>query len=189
MSIIKDLLDLDEKDFIRKLVNIVSGDIHNIATEIAKDFNELNLEYCIIGGIALAPYNFSRATEDVDFLVSKKAFKTIESELIGRGYTFIPGSKKNMWYHSGTKKTRIDILIEGDRNNGQLMPNPLSVRKKISGVWYLSLTHLIEFKIIAGRPQDLVDVIRLIKENSLDKDFSLKLDNKLRTKFLELYNK
>ena len=144
----------------------------------------MKLDYCIIGGVALAPYNFSRSTEDVDFLISMRAFKTIKEELIGKGYTFVPGSTKNMYYHIGTKKVKIYILIEGDHNGSQIMPNPTEVRQKIGGVWYLSLKELIKFKILASRPQDKSDVQRLIVENDLKRSFGEDLGDQAQIFFI-----
>jgi predicted nucleotidyltransferase len=154
--------------------------------QIVRDFDENNIKYCVVGGIAVNIYNYSRYTDDIDLIVSKKSFNLIEKVLIGSGYTFRPGSKKNLYYHAGPKKIAIDILIEGDKEGSVLIPNPKLVRMKIGGIWYLSLEKLIEMKLNAGRTKDYDDVSRLIEYNNLTKKYVNKLSKSVRTKFLEL---
>lgn len=154
---------------------------------LARDLDENGIHYCIIGGLALGIHNYQRYTEDIDLLVSKEDFSKIQERLIGKGYTFRPGSKKNMYMHSGASKVPIDVLIEGDKEGNILLPNPTKVRMKIGGVWYLDLTHLIEFKLRAARPRDIQDVLQLIANNELTKDYAEKLDSDVQDKFVNLF--
>ncbi len=154
-------------------------------SNVAKDLDELGIEYCIIGGIALGVHNYLRYTEDIDILVSKSSASKIQ-ELIGHGYTLRPGSNKNLTYTIGPKRIPIDILVEGDIEGDVSLPNPVNVRVKLFGVWYLDLPSLIEFKLNAGRDKDISDVRELIKANSLDQSFSTGLNSSVRSKFLSL---
>ena len=139
---------------------------HAQVGEVAKSLEAAGVKYCVIGGVALSPHNFHRATDDLDLLVSKGTFPLIEKELVGLGWSYITrGSKRKFWYH-GFRKVEVEVLVEGDSNHGQIMPDPESVRQKINGVWYLSLPSLLSFKLIAGRPRDLRDVQDLIQANS-----------------------
>lgn len=154
---------------------------------LARDLDENGIRYCIIGGLALGIHNYQRSTDDIDLLVSKEDFSKIQECLIGKGYTFRPGSRKNMYMHSGAAKVPIDILIEGDKEGNILLPDPTKVRAKIGGVWYLELTHLIEFKLRANRPRDVQDVLQLIANNELTTDYAEKLDTNIRDKFVKLF--
>lgn len=153
---------------------------------LARDLDENEIHYCVIGGLALGIHNYSRSTEDIDILIAKEDLLKIKEKLIGRGYTLRPGSKKNMYMHSGVGKIPIDILVEGDREGSITLPNPVKVRTKIGGIWYLELPRLIEFKLRANRPRDIQDVLQLIKGNELTEDYVEKLNNDVQDKFKEL---
>lgn len=38
---------------------------------IIQDFEEVGIDYCVLGGLSLAIYNYDRATDDIDILVSR----------------------------------------------------------------------------------------------------------------------
>lgn len=171
---------------ISKYVIEVLGSPVTYVSEIARDFEDHNIEYAIVGGIAVRVYNYLRNTDDIDFLVSKKTEKNLK-KLLGRGYSLRPGTKRNLYFLGGTHKIEIDILVEGDKEGGMVLPNPIKVRKKISGVWYLNLTSLVDFKLASKRAHDIVDVETLIKVNDLDNSFAKLLIHK--KKFLNLMKK
>lgn len=154
--------------------------------EIARDFDECGIEYCIVGAIAVGVHNFVRATDDVDILVSKKDHHLIAEMLIGHGYTRRPGSTNNLYYHVGHKKIQVDIIIEGSNKSGFIMPNPKDVRKKIFGVWFLDLKNLIIMKLSTVRLHDKQDVGRLIQNNDLDKTYADNLPEHLKSTYLDL---
>lgn len=72
-------------------------------------------------------------------------------------------------------------------------PDPKTAQESIGQFDYLPLTKLIELKLASGmtaphRPRDFDDVIRLIAERSLERDFVDKLDPYVHAKFLELWD-
>lgn len=156
------------------------------AKNIVRDFEDAGIEYCVIGGVALEPYNYSRATEDLDILVSKKTYPLIEKELIGNGYTCRPGSTRNLNYHTSGHKIPVDIIIEGDNKSGFIMPNPVEIRNKIYGIWFISLYKLVEMKLSTFRLEDKIDVLKLIQLNHLTSAFSEYLHLTVIEKFLDL---
>ncbi|OYT14998.1 MAG: hypothetical protein B7C24_15330 [Bacteroidetes bacterium 4572_77] len=167
------------------LIESLNTALHQVKY-VAQDFNELGIEYCVVGGVALSPHNYMRYTEDIDILVAKKDITKLEI-LIGSGYTYRPGSKKNMYYHTGAKsKIQIDILYEGDNKDGFVMPRPKNIRQKISGIWYINLPKLIEMKLITARAGDTQDVLQLIDYNDLDADYVENLAAKCHKLFLSL---
>lgn len=107
--------------------------------------------------------------------------------MIGKGYTYRPGSKKNLYLHTGLGKLPLDILIEDDKEGNFNLPDPKNIRQKISGVWYLTLNKLIEFKFESNRPQDIQDILQLIKNNDLKKSFATKLKEQYKNKFINLF--
>lgn len=175
----------------KHLVETLVAEIQSPALQVkhlARDLDENGIRYCVIGGLALGIHNYSRSTEDIDILVAEEDFPKIKEKLIRRGYTLRPGSKKNMYMHTGAGKVPVDVLVEGDKEGNITLPNPLKVRVKIGGVWYLELPRLIEFKLRAGRPRDIQDVLQLIASNELEEDYVNKLDNGIQDKFKQLFN-
>jgi hypothetical protein len=153
---------------------------------IARELEENNVEYCVIGGVALSTYNYERNTNDVDLLVSKEGFSIIKNNFIGRGYTLRPGSTKNLNYLAPSGKVPIDILVEGDREGTIVLPKPKGIREKRGGIWYLTLPKLIEFKLNANRPEDRQDVLKLIKLNDLGPELVQAIEGPASIKYLEL---
>ena len=156
---------------------------------ITRDFEEAGVTYCVIGGLSMSPHNYSRYTEDVDIIVSKDTFKLIQKNLVGKaGYVNRPGSSKNISYKlDNGKKIPIDILVEGDKESNFTIPGPKDIRTKINGIWYASLPKLIELKLESSRPRDLQDVINLIINNELTKDYTVNLEKQYKDKFLKLW--
>jgi len=169
----------------KKLLSLLEGfntPLHQVRY-VAQDLNELKIVYCVIGGVALSPHNYIRHTEDIDILVAKRDVPKLKG-LIGCGYTYRPGSKKNMYFHtSAGGRIPIDILYEGDNKDGFVMPNPKSIRTKIGGVWYISLVKVIDMKLTTARPGDLQDVLQLIWYNELGPDFADQLPLSTRSEF------
>jgi hypothetical protein len=177
------ILTLLESVFLESYRQDLESHLKNIIT----DLSENGIDYAVIGGIALRMHNFPRLTEDIDLLISKDTFPKIENILIGKGYTFRPGSHKNLYYHVGEKaKIQVDILIEGDKEGDILLPDPKEVRQKMSSIWVLTLPKLIEFKLGAGRGRDKNDVLRLIEYNDLTVAYAQQIDEKYRKEFLDL---
>ena len=145
---------------------------------IAEDFDNCKIDYCVIGGQSLRLYNYIRATNDIDILVSKESFYRIGECLIGRGYILRPGSNKNMYVMLNNGRYPIDVLVEGDIEGDFILPSPKGIRSRYEKIWWINLPKLIEFKLQAGRKQDLADVHNLIVENDLPLNYLDSLDYK-----------
>jgi hypothetical protein len=173
---------------VRDAIALANSPFEAIKT-IARDLEENGVEYCVIGGLCLATYSYLRSTEDIDLLVSKEGLRIIKEHFIGRGYTLRPGSTKNLYYIGRTTKIPIDILVEGTLEGSIVLPHPDSVKELRAGVWYLSLPKLIEFKLNAGRPNDIQDVLKLIEKNKLGEKISESIEGLARNKYLNLIHK
>jgi hypothetical protein len=132
-----------------------------------------DINYCLIGGIAVKEYGYNRTTDDIDILVKKSdeqklynIFKTYKLTNIKIG------------------DLGVDVIFSGERitKNGLNYPNPVDVEEIHNGLPFIDLKTLIIYKIDSGRFKDLSDVVELIKVNKLQKNY---LDN---LKYRELYN-
>lgn len=164
------------------------------AIDIGKLFNDYKITYAITGGVALSTYNYNRTTDDVDIVVSKESFDTIQNDLVGRYFTMRPGSTRNMYYTRLGRRVPVDIIIEGDNKCGIELGNPIEYREKRNGVWWVKLHKLLEIKITGGfqknREADWPDVIRLIRENSLPRNLMVDQDveKRVKVKYLSLWD-
>ncbi len=57
-----------------------------VLNKIISDFNEQNIRYALIGGIALGAWGVTRATIDLDFLVIREDMRKVHEILRGLGY-------------------------------------------------------------------------------------------------------
>lgn len=169
-----------------KIVASGTKNISDMLPTISRDFEEAGIHYCFVGGMSLHPHNYVRETQDLDILVSKDSVEKIHSHLIGKGYMLRPGAKNNMRCTLTSPPIMIDILVEGQANDGFELPDPRKIRKKTFGMWYASLHGLIMLKLRSNRGRDHDDVRRLIEFNDLKPHDAASLPTDLQEKFIEL---
>jgi hypothetical protein len=162
--------------------------------KIARRLDELQIQYVIVGGMALFKYGFRRFTEDVDILVKKSDLKRIHDSLEGLGYIAVHKHSKHL--RDAENAVRIEFLTAGDfpgdgKPKAFAFPDPESVTGQSGAIKYISLPALIDMKLASGmtgadRLKDLSDVLELIKILQLKADFAEQLDPYVREKFREL---
>lgn len=147
--------------------------------DFSQDLKELSLllithkvKFLLIGGYAVSAYSEPRCTKDIDFWVcsSKDNINLLEGALKEFGFCFanleLLCSKENKMIILGNAPNRCDILnyckgLSFDKSfasRNVLKPSFLDFELPI-----ISKEDLIINKQAVGRPQDLVDVITLLK--------------------------
>jgi len=171
------------------------GGVRNAASAIAERLAEAGIDYAIVGAIALGEHGFKRLTVDVDVLIRREGLDRFKAEWLGRGYVEVrPGGKA---VRDTINNVRIDFLITGDFP-GDGKPKPVAFPDPrdavVAGEKYriVSLPRLVEMKLASGmtaphRLQDLADVLRLIGEANIPRDFGARLHPYVRGKFEELW--
>lgn len=137
---------------------------------LARALDAAGLEYALCGGLALAVYGAPRATRDIDLLVSPAQIDAIKALARTLGYTF---AALPMQLHGGItlwRQTRLigvhplmlDLLLLPE---GQSEVFDQRVRLSVEGGSLQVVTRdgLVVLKTTAGRPQDLVDIQRLME--------------------------
>ncbi len=137
--------------------------------ELLSIFNETQVKYLIIGGYAVSEYAEPRYTKDLDIWIEAseengervhKSLKDFKAPL----FDLKPSdfAQEGSFYQMGRPPVRIDILMSIE---GMSFENAWKNRLPIDffGVQanFISLDDLIQSKILAGRPQDLIDVENL----------------------------
>ena len=171
------------------------GTINQTLARLATDLEQHEIDYMVIGAIALLAHGYPRFTEDIDLVMTSEGLQKFHDELVGLGYTpAFAGARKRL--RSTTDGVSIEVMTTGEfpgdgKPKPVSMPRPNEASIEIDGIKFVTLEKLIELKLASGmsapdRLKDLADVQELIKFKHLDADFALKLDPYVRGKFLEL---
>ena len=168
--------------------------VHKTMRRIAQRFDELGIDYAVMGGMAMFLHGFRRFTEDVDILVTPDALNRIHEEVEGRGYIRPFEKSKNL--RDSDTKVRIEFLVTGqfpgDGCPGPVaFPDPTHASTVLDGIKVLNLERLMELKLAssrgAGRRKDLGDAQELIRSLHLPLEFHEKIDPSLRDLYDELW--
>lgn len=145
---------------------------------LEKDFEELleclnknEVRYCVVGAFAVAFHGIPRFTKDMDILVepttqnSKKILKALDEFGFGSlGLTEKDFSKPGVIIQLGYEPVRVDILTSVDGCGFQeVWKNKETGQYGKQKVLYIGLSELIKNKRASNRPQDKVDVRKLVK--------------------------
>jgi len=171
------------------------GKLNNALARLIADLREHEIDYVIIGAIALMAYGYPRFTEDIVLILEADGLDKFHQELIGLGYSpAFQGARKR--FRSTGDGTPIEVIAAGEYP-GDGKPKPVSFPKpseafvEIDGVKFPTLEKLIELKLASGmtapdRLKDLADVQELIKIHGLSSEFAEELNPYVRKTFLEL---
>ena len=171
------------------------GKLNSALSRLVADLKEHQIDYVVIGAVALLAHGYPRLTEDIDLVFTAEGLNKFHEQLIGLGYApAFPGARKRL--RSTTDGVRIDVIVSGEypgdgKPKPVRFPNPLEASVEIDGVRFATLEKLIELKLASGmtapdRLKDLADVQEMIKIRSLDGEFAEKLNPYVREEFLKL---
>jgi hypothetical protein len=171
------------------------GTLQGTLAQVSSDLKRHEIDYMVIGAVALLAYGYPRFTEDIDLVLTSEGLEAFHRELIGLGYVpAFPGAKKRL--RSTREGVSIEVILAGEypgdgRPKPVSFPVPATSSTEIDGVKIVMLEKLIELKLASGmtapdRLKDLADVQELIKLRGLNLDFAATLNPYVREKFLEL---
>jgi hypothetical protein len=172
------------------------GTIHETMRRLARRLDEEEIEYAIVGGMALAAHGYARLTLDVDVLVTVEGLNRFKERLIGHGYvSAFQGANKS--FRDTETKIPIEFITTGEFPGDGLpkpvaFPHPSGNQIEQDQIRFVSLEKLIELKLASGlsaphRLRDLSDVQDLILALDLPLDFQEKLDNSVRNEYQRLW--
>ncbi|CAN5365342.1 hypothetical protein BH10ACI2_BH10ACI2_07770 [soil metagenome] len=173
-----------------------TGMLNDALSRLVLDLDQQSIDYAVIGGVALNQHGFQRLTVDIDLLLSVEGLEHFREKLVGLGYRpAFEGAKKK--FRTTRENIPVDIISAGEfpgdgKPKPVQFPNPNDSFVVIDGVKTISLEKLIELKLASGmtasdRLKDLADVQELIKIRNLDEHFADRLNDYVRSKYLELY--
>ena len=171
------------------------GSLNHALAQLATDLQRREIDYMVIGAVALLAHGYPRFTEDIDLVMTKEGLDVFHRELIGLGYApAFQGARKRL--RATRDGVSIEIIISGEypgdgKPKPVSFPVPAAASVEIDGVRIVTLEKLIELKLASGmtapdRLKDLADVQELIKVRKLTSDFAERLDPYVQDQYLKL---
>jgi len=171
------------------------GKLNNALTPLVADLKEHQIDYVVIGAVALMAYGYPRFTEDINLTLDPNGLDRFHNELIGLGYSpAFQGARKRL--RSIRDGTPIEVIAAGEypgdgKPKPVKFPEPSESSVEIDGVKFPTLEKLIELKLASGmtapdRLKDLADAQELIKIRGLSSEFAVQLKPYVRGEFLKL---
>jgi hypothetical protein len=155
------------------------------------EFQERNIRYVLVGGLAVLLHGVDRLTADIDLVVDlapEQALKAVET-LLALGFKanvpvdarqFADAAVRERWQkESGmlvlsfwdpqNQRPTVDLFADYPMDFEALYENSLLLPLATTNVRVASINHLIAIKQAAGRPKDLEDVNRLAELRGKEK--------------------
>jgi hypothetical protein len=177
-----------------------SGSVNNTLERLAADLKSHDIDYVVIGAVALFAHGYRRLTNNIDIVLTAKGLERFVTTISGRApqtlCNYDPDVTSNKRVRSFPYGISIKVMTSGEypgdgKPKPVSMPEPSAAAVEIDGIKFVRLEKLVELKLASGitapdRLKDLADVQELIKIRSLQKDFAENLDPYVRDKFFEL---
>lgn len=138
----------------------------SLATAFARE----NVEYALVGGLAVAVWGAPRATQDIDLLIPPLELEKAKRCAREQGFLLENPPQRfrdGMVLHRSSKVVAeqllmLDLILVDENTEAYWQKRE---KKSVDGrdLWVLSREALIAMKNAAGRPQDQADVLRLLE--------------------------
>jgi hypothetical protein len=164
---------------------------------LARRLSEAQIDYAVIGGMALALHGFVRPTQDVDLLLTREGLEKFHEDLVGRGYVpLFPGARKH--FRDTETGVKVEVITTGEypgdgKPKAVVFPVPDDVAIDAGACRVVRLETLLELKLASGlsaehrQLRDLADVQQLIEMLDLPAELSQRLDESVRDEYLRLW--
>lgn len=166
-----------------------------ILLNIVDCLTELNIEYAVMGGLAVRAHAIPRPTNDVDITIAlpRERLPNWFEHLENRGIT-VPEAYRSGWVDSvagmpiiklktylDTKQSvDIDVFLSESEFQSSILARKVQVEVEGRPIWLISAEDLILLKLIASRPRDLIDVADILfVQGELDQDYMRKWSSPL----------
>ena len=123
---------------------------------------QADIPYALVGGVAVIHHGYVRATRDLDLLLERDGLDALTRHLAEHGFERSAPSRLRH-VESGVD---VDLLFAGDprpRPGAPPYPGPHDLARSPRESDVVDLPGLLDLKLVAGRHQDLADVVALLK--------------------------
>jgi hypothetical protein len=144
-------------------------------TQVTAALSQIGARYALIGGLALAPHQVIRATQDIDLLIDAQYAEAVDAKLVELGYRCTHRSAEAGNYLRADE--RIDLIYAHRPIAQRLLAGAAELSTSLGTVRVISPEGLIGFKLQglvndARRTQDLEDIRALLRANRGHLDLS-----------------
>jgi hypothetical protein len=172
------------------------GSLNNALAQLCEDLDRCEIDYMVIGAVALMAHGYPRFTEDIDLVLTREGLEAFHRELIGLGYVpAFEGARKRLRAPRGG--VPVEVIVAGEfpgdgKPKPVSFPDPAAASIEMDGVRVVTLEKLVELKLASGmtapdRLKDLADVQELIKARSLGPEFAEELNPYVRGQYVRLW--
>ena len=174
-----------------------TGPVHDTLRSLARRLPEEQIEYTIIGGMALALHGFVRPTQDIDLLMTPEGLDRFHERLVGRGYVPVfSGARKH--FRDAATGVKVEVITTGEypgdgKPKAVIFPDPVDVSVEVGDLHVVRIETLIELKLASGLSadhrmlRDLADVQQLIETLDIPAEMAERLDPSVRDEFRHLW--
>jgi hypothetical protein len=168
--------------------------------QLAADLRRHEIDYVVIGGVALFAHGYRRFTDNIDIVLAAEGLKQFVTPVDGRARQTLGNYDPDVTSYKRVRSVphgvSIRVMTTGEypgdgKPKPVSIPEPSAASTEIDGVRFVTFEKLIELKLASGmtaphRLKDLADVQELIKIRGLQPEFAERLDPYVREKFVEL---
>lgn len=185
----------------RKVEQVKYRSIFDLFTDVCE---KAHVSSILVGGFAVNYHKFTRATNDVDFMMTEEDFEKVRPLLEEAGYALATKQSlvTRMTWRGGdpTKESGffidLDILFVDPKTFQGVLAGSHEANFQGAKTRVISLHHLMAMKLYslknssgAREDPDLTDLVRLVQNNKIDMKSALFRDLWLKYGTAELYDK
>jgi hypothetical protein len=161
------------------------ADINLTVRELAADLARFELDYAILGDVALSAHGVPREAKCVEVLVTQAGLTRFRFQFVGRGYVEATPGSQTSFRNTGTD-VQIDFFTPGGVIGGNessfVLPEPGRVAQKIGNARYADVPTLVATRLAAGG-DGIGDSHELARTLGLNAGFAEQLPSPLRAAF------
>ena len=128
-----------------------AGPVWETLRDLENRLQEANIDYVVIGGLALSSHNYPRQTVDVDVVLTPRGYEKFKQLYADSTYSAVAGAPRR--FADPNSEVTIYILLAGElagrrsRNSSVRFPDP-SEAETHGDLRTVSLPRLIELKLV-----------------------------------------
>jgi hypothetical protein len=172
------------------------GNLNNALAQLCEDLDAHDIDYMVIGAVALMAHGYPHFTEDIDLVTTREGLDAFHRERVLGYLPAFEGARKRLRATRGNVLVKVKVAGEfpGDGEPKPVsFPDPASASVVLDGVRVVTLERLVELKLASGmtapdRLKDLADVQELIKARGLRNEFADGLDFYVSEQYMSLWS-
>lgn len=157
------------------------SDLSIMFRRVVETLGKENLDFLLIGGMAVNYYGYTRATADIDFMVAVNKVSQARRALSQAGFTNVLEQENVLFFHWPDQPVRVDLLKVDEETFARLLQKSVAIEVHAMPLRVPALDDLIAMKLFALKhggakrmAKDMVDVVQLTLANNLDLEQTIK---------------